>query len=118
VARQRLRQAVRRAAGPGASGQADPARPDNAYIGTYRNPVYGDVKVIRSSGRLAVVEGPAKNTYPMTHLDGDTFTITAWPETPDSREPITFTIGSDGRAKELQIPDTDGPGTGLLKRVG
>jgi CubicO group peptidase (beta-lactamase class C family) len=90
---------------------------NDAYIGTYRNDVYGDVQVIASTDGLAVVEGPARNTYPMTHLDGNTFTITAWPETPDSREAITFTTGAGGKVDQLNLGDADGPGTGLLTRV-
>jgi CubicO group peptidase (beta-lactamase class C family) len=94
-----------------------PAKANETYIGTYRNDVYGVVKVIASADGLALVEGPAGNTYPMTHLNENTFTITAYPETPESREAITFTIDAGGKAAQLNLGDTEGPGTGLLTRV-
>jgi hypothetical protein len=53
----------------------------------------------------------------MTHLDGDTFTITAYPELPDGSEPVTFTLGPDGTATALDVGEADGPGTGVLTRV-
>ena len=93
-------------------------KPDDASIGTYpqRN-VYGETS--RSSPKetgLALVEGPAKQTYPMTHLDGDTFTVARYPELPDGKDLVVFTMGSDGTASSMDIGDGEGPGTGQLTR--
>ena len=63
---------------------------------------------------MALVQGPARVTSPLTHWDGDTFTFIAAPATPDIRTPLTFTVGSDGLASAITIPDPD---FGTLQRV-
>ena len=83
----------------------------------YHNDVYGDIDVIAQGDGLALVEGPAKMTYPMTHLDGDTFTVVRYPELPDGKDLVAFTMGSDGTASSMDIGDGEGPGTGVLQRV-
>jgi CubicO group peptidase (beta-lactamase class C family) len=99
------------------TGDPTPARTETAYLGVYRNDVYGNVEVISGGAGLAVVLGPARRTCPMTHLDADSFTIVVYPELPDTRNAITFTIGTDSRADQLDLGNDAGPGTGLLSRV-
>jgi hypothetical protein len=70
--------------------------------------------LIASAGGLADVEGQAGNIYPMTHLNGNTCAVTAYPETLDSRKAITFTTDGGGEIAQLNFGDTVGPGTGLL----
>jgi CubicO group peptidase (beta-lactamase class C family) len=93
-----------------------PPRSNDAYVGTYHNDFYGDVEVVAQGDGLAIIEGPNRNTYPLTHFDGDTFTVVPYSETPTSREPVVFTIGPHGTATQVEILDTDGPGTGVLDR--
>jgi hypothetical protein len=95
---------------------ATAAKPDDAYVGSYANSFYGTFGVVAKDGGLALVEGPAKVTFPLTHWDADTFTYISSPELPKLRSPISFTIGADGKAASIDIGDADGRGLGTLTR--
>ena len=94
-----------------------PARPNDAYLGSYANDFYGTFEVVADGEGMALVEGPDRLTFPLTHWDADTFTYVGAPELPDLRATITFTIGPDGRASSIFIGDFDGEGIGTLNRV-
>ncbi len=90
---------------------ATPALSNDAYLGTYANDYYGTFEVIADGAGMALVEGPAKLTFPLTHWDANTFTIIADAELPEVAEKVEFTIGPDGRASALTVPDPAGQGT-------
>ena len=94
-----------------------PARPNDAYLGSYANDFYGTFEVVADGEGMALVEGPARVTFPLTHWDADTFTYVGSPELRDLRATITFTIGPDGQASSIFIGDDDGEGIGTLNRV-
>ena len=94
-----------------------PARANDAYLGSYANDFYGTFEVVADGEGMALVEGPDRLTFPLTHWDADTFTYVGAPELPDLRATITFTIGPDGRASSIFIGDFDGEGIGTLNRV-
>jgi CubicO group peptidase (beta-lactamase class C family) len=94
-----------------------PARPTDAYLGSYANDFYGMFEVVADGEGMALVEGPDRLTFPLTHWDADTFTYVGAPELPELRAAITFTIGPDGRASSIFIGDSDGEGIGTLNRV-
>jgi CubicO group peptidase (beta-lactamase class C family) len=52
-----------------------PARAASSYIGTYVNDYWGPVTVTDDTGALTLSLGPKPIRYPMTHWDGDVFTI-------------------------------------------
>jgi CubicO group peptidase (beta-lactamase class C family) len=89
---------------------ATPALPNDAYLGTYANDYYGTFDVIPVGAGMTLVEGPAKLTFPLTHWDANTFTLIADVELPEIAEKLEFTIGPDGRASALTIPDPAGQG--------
>lgn len=91
-----------------------PARPLEAYLGSYANDFYGTFEVVAEGTGMALVQGPARVTSSLTHWDGDTFTFIGDPESPDIRAPLTFTVGPDGLASAITIPD---PYFGTLQRV-
>lgn len=91
-----------------------PARPLDAYLGSYANDFYGTFEVVADGTGMALVQGPARVTAPLTHWDGDTFTFIGAPESPEIRSPIEFTVGPDGLASAIIIPDPD---FGTLQRV-
>ncbi len=91
-----------------------PARPLDAYLGSYANDFYGTFEVVADGTGMALVQGPARVTSPLTHWDGDTFTFIPVPESPDIRSPLTFTVGPDGLASAIIIADPD---FGTLQRV-
>ncbi|GAA1559135.1 serine hydrolase [Streptomyces globosus] len=85
-----------------------PARPDNAYTGTYTNPYYGRATVTRTSGGGLVLRlGPAPQNYPLTHYSGDTFSFETAGENAIGRTGVTFT---DGRMR-VEYLDANGLGT-------
>ncbi|MGI5128030.1 serine hydrolase [Pseudonocardia sp. CA-107938] len=91
---------------------AVPARPATAYTGTCTNPYYGAFTVRADAEGLALIEGPAGHTYPLTHWSGDSFTMVESPELPDIRTQVTFTVGPDGRATSLDVGGQ--PGVNVL----
>jgi hypothetical protein len=52
---------------------------------------------------------------PPTHVDLNTFSAVLFPESPNDRSAITFTV-DDGTVTGVHIGDGDGPGTGQLAR--
>ena len=44
-----------------------PALATSAYLGTYTNDLYGEIQIIGQGDGLAIVEGPAKLTFPLKH---------------------------------------------------
>ena len=91
-----------------------PARPLDAYLGSYANDFYGTFEVVADGTGIALVQGPARVTSPLTHWDGDTFTFVPASATPGIRAPLKFTVGPDGLASAITIPDPD---FGTLQRV-
>ena len=85
-----------------------------AYVGAYANDYYGTFDVVADGDGLAVVEGPARVRFALTPWDSNTFTFVGGAH-PDERSTIQFTIGADGRASALTMPDANGLGT--LERV-
>lgn len=101
--------------GPTAPANPTPALADDAYLGTYANDYYGEASVISADGGLALVLGPRRLTVPLTHVDAHTFSAVLFPESPNDRSAITFSV-DDGKATGIDIGDGDGPGTGQLTR--
>ena len=53
---------------------------------------------------------------PLTHVDANTFSAVLFPESPNDRSTITFSVDDGGKATGVDIGDGDGPGTGQLTR--
>ena len=95
-----------------------PALPDEAYLGTYSNPLYGNVEVVESDSGLAIVQGPKDMTFAMTHFNHDTFTYVTQGESAVGTAGIYFHIGADGKATEVTVENLDVDGQGKFTRVG
>ncbi len=81
---------------------AAPARPVDAYVGTYTNAYMGDIGVSRNGDQLTLTIGPKHLSAPLTHYDGDTF---SWLAPGGNGEPVsavTFSGGTD-RARFVDI---------------
>lgn len=50
-----------------------PAKPDSYYTGTYDNPYYGPIRVVREGGSLHLRIGPRPDDYVLRHWSGDLF---------------------------------------------
>jgi hypothetical protein len=55
------------------------------------------------SGRLAIVEGPHKLSFPLKHYDRDTFTYKSEGENAVLAAGVIFTIGADGKAATVTV---------------
>jgi CubicO group peptidase (beta-lactamase class C family) len=82
----------------------DPAPPLDlsAYAGSYRNPAFKRLEVVKQDGRLAMALGPRNQTFPMTHFDRDTFSVSQpWPDNDPGL--VRFAIGPEGRAQSATL---------------
>ena len=95
-----------------------PAAALTAYAGTYANDYVGPVAITQQGGKLTLVIGPKKMTYPLTHWDGDVFTYEPTGESanPGSVSKVTFTRDGKGVADKIDIEFYDHDGKGVLTR--
>lgn len=70
-----------------------PAWPNATYLGRYANDLYGEIEIIADGGGLAIVEGPNRTTYPLTHFDGDVFSYEPVGENAFAVSGVIFTVG-------------------------
>jgi CubicO group peptidase (beta-lactamase class C family) len=92
---------------------AAPAQALARYAGTFRNPVYGDVRVETDGQQLRLIGGPAKLTMALVHRTHDTFILSQ----PDVDAFLgdsgfaTFAFGGDGKVSSVTLSefgDVDG----------
>jgi CubicO group peptidase (beta-lactamase class C family) len=92
---------------------AAPAQAVTRYTGTFRNPVYGDVRVESDGQQLRLIGGPAKLTMRLVHRTRDTFILSQ----PDVDAFLgdsgfaTFAFGGDGSVSGVTLSefgDVDG----------
>ncbi len=90
---------------------------DSAYLGSYASNYLGAARVVAGKGGLVLQLGPGKMDHPLKHWNRDVFLWYPGSESPAAPSPVTFTIGSDGRASRLYIEALDINGQGTLERV-
>ena len=93
-----------------------PALADGAYVGTYANDYFGEIEVTRQGGRLAVIVGPQRMSFPLTHYDRDTFTYETRDENAVGATGAAFTLGPDGKATAVTIEALNIHGDGVFAR--
>jgi CubicO group peptidase (beta-lactamase class C family) len=84
-----------------------------AYTGTYKDDLYGELKVTLEKDKLVLRFGPAF-TGTLNHWHYDTFR-TFWDDRTMGKAMITFTLNADGRVSELALASTSGKLT--MKKV-
>jgi len=89
---------------------------NDAYVGIYNNDLYGEFPVIEKDGGLAIVQGPEKLTYPLTHYDRDTFTYVTTGENAVGASGVAFIVGPDGKAASIIVENLNTNGMGTLAR--
>jgi CubicO group peptidase (beta-lactamase class C family) len=94
-----------------------PALANNAYIGTYSNDLYGNISIIEHGGGLAVLQGPNKTLFPLTHYERDTFTYETAGENAVGRSGVTFKITADGRSSDVTIENLNEFNQGVFHRI-
>jgi CubicO group peptidase (beta-lactamase class C family) len=91
-----------------------PAAVLSTYAGTYQNAFWGPVTVTESGSGLVLTAGPNDQQFPLTHWDGQTFTMVPTGENaPDgSISEVTFTVtGDTASAVTVEFWNHDGLGT-------
>lgn len=96
----------------------EPARDPGAYTGTYANDYFGEAQVaVVEAGGLQLRLGPDAMAFPLTHWDGDVFTMDTIGENASGISAVTFTVGADGTATDLVIEKYDKvEGVGVFTR--
>lgn len=90
------------------------AAPNAAYVGTYQNDFFGPMTVNDSAGQLVLTIGPNDQQFPLTHWDGQTFTMNPSVNNVDdgSISQVTFDItGDTASAVTVEYWDEQGQGT-------
>lgn len=96
-----------------------PASPNSTYVGTYQNDYVGPATVSESGNGLVLTLGPDNQQFPLTHWDGQVFTMVPTGENaPDgSISAVTFEVGADaGAASTMTIEFYDKEGQGTFRR--
>ncbi|MFD0364458.1 serine hydrolase [Nocardia sp. GCM10030253] len=93
---------------------SNPAAPQSltSYTGTYSNDYWGPVTVSDTGGTLVLAIGPAGQTYPLKHWDGDIFTF----ELSDENAPPGTISKASFTADTLTLEYFDEDGLGTFKR--
>jgi CubicO group peptidase (beta-lactamase class C family) len=93
-----------------------PARPEGAYLGTYRNDYYGPLLVTAADGALVMQLGPDRMRFRLTHYDGDTFSFRTVGENAVGLSGVTFSGDLDGSAEHVRVESLDANGLGTFTR--
>lgn len=81
---------------------ARPALATVAYTGTYENAYYGPALVENENGRLVIILGPRGRAFPLTHWDGNTFSMLPVGENALGPSAVTFSVAG-GRAEKIVV---------------
>lgn len=93
-----------------------PARPADAYIGSYANAYVGTAAVVRRGDGLELQLGPRLTPFPLTPVNGDTFRYQPGGENAYGPSAVSFTVGPDGLATAVRIDNLNLEGQGVLQR--
>ncbi|HEY5879685.1 MAG TPA: serine hydrolase [Nakamurella sp.] len=94
-----------------------PASPNSAYVGTYQNDYVGPATISEAGAGLVLALGPQGQQFPLTHWDGQVFTMVPTGENaPDgSISAVTFDVTGD-TASAMTIEFYDKEGLGVFRR--
>lgn len=92
-------------------------RPDERYLGTYGNALYGPVEIGPApGGGLQLTVGPERQTYPLKPYNGDEMWWQFAGENSGPPAAATFSGGTDGAAERLTLDILDDEGLGTFTR--
>ncbi|MCA9879368.1 MAG: DUF3471 domain-containing protein, partial [Thermomicrobiales bacterium] len=94
-----------------------PALPSAAYTGVYQDDLYGPVTVAAEGDAYTIAIGPTQRSFPLEHVDRDTFKFQPVGENAYGPSAVTFTISGDGTiAQSVTIDYLNTTGQGTLVR--
>jgi CubicO group peptidase (beta-lactamase class C family) len=102
---------------------AKPPRPASAalaadaYVGDYRNDLYGAIAVAKTDAGPVLKLGPRQDAFPLRHFGRDTFTYQPVGENAYGPSAVTFTVGPDQVANTVTIENLDGNRQGTFSRA-
>ncbi|MGH7045687.1 MAG: serine hydrolase [Stellaceae bacterium] len=99
-----------------ASAQPSPALPAAAYLGSYRNDLFGTIVIAVADTGLIVKLGPEQQQFAMRHFDRDVFTYQPVGENAAGSSAISFAVGPDQKARAATIENLDIDGQGTFTR--
>ncbi len=94
--------------------QPSPALPPAAYVGHYRNDLFGPIEIVAGDQGLWLKLGPQQQPYPMQHFDRDVFTYQPAGENAAGLAAVTFTIAADQKSASVTIENLDINGQGTF----
>ena len=94
-----------------------PALPAAAYIGNYRNDLFGGLRISETDAGLTLKLGPREDVFALRHFDRDVFTYQPVGENAYGPSAVTFTVGADRQAVSVTIENLDRNGQGVFDRV-
>ncbi|MEY9936918.1 serine hydrolase [Streptacidiphilus sp. MAP5-3] len=94
-----------------------PPKASSAYTGSYKNDYYGAATfTVAGNGQLDLVLGPNKETFPLTHHTGDTFSYRTRGENAVGLSGVTFHTGANGAVDSVTVENLDTTGLGTFTR--
>lgn len=93
-----------------------PPMPLSAYVGTYTNPIYGNVEIEIDQGKLSLIFKKGGFKFTLDHLNRDSFAF-RWP--PIEEGPLTVFFEADEHAKiaSMQIDAFTKEGSGQFVKL-
>ncbi len=85
-----------------------PAKANSAYVGTYTDEIYGKVVISSGAKGLVLAIGPKPQRFALTHWDANVFSYFPTGENAAGISAITFTLGSGGRARGVNVEFLNG----------
>ncbi|WP_037606965.1 serine hydrolase [Streptacidiphilus rugosus] len=94
-----------------------PEMANSAYTGNFGNDFYGPATVTAGrDGQLTLVLGPDKQSFPLQHYSGNTFSYRTRGENAVGLSGVAFHLGSGGTADSVTLENLDAAGLGTFSR--
>lgn len=90
-----------------------------AYVGKYTNRYFGTMEVVQKDSTLALLLGPKRKRFRLTHYNRDVFTyLPDGEQAADLSGPsgVVFTIAGSGKARQVMLEHLDINGNGTFVR--
>ena len=96
---------------------APPPAPFSAYIGTYRNDLFGPLSVTQDVDGLRLTVGKGRAPYAMRHFSGDIFTFQPVGENAFGPSPMRFALDEQRIAQSVTVDYFNASGQGRFLRL-